>query len=116
MTTASEVDNLLLAIAPELTAVTPDRRLIFVEMAMLQVGCAFGESQTMATAYLAAHFLTVSNSGSTGGQVTKEKVGQIEKTYAPPETGQDGSGYLRTTYGQQFIELRNTILPIGNTY
>lgn len=66
---------------------------------------AYGTNADMATALLAAHKLTVAaRKGANQGAVIKERVGDLERGYAAPQTGADAA-YAATSYGTEFAKL-----------
>lgn len=74
------------------------------------VDASWGNQEIVATMFLAAHFLAVSNSGGGGAQISSERIGEISVTYAiAAQTGGGGAGGANmlpnTVYGRQFYYL-----------
>lgn len=71
----------------------------------------FRSGQDHAITFLTAHLLEVASSsqGGTVGSLTKEKVGDLERTYSSGEgAGLSLSGLNSTSYGQEYIRFRKT--------
>ncbi len=99
------VQSTLLAIAPELSSIPPERMETIIGLATKSVGAVFGDSQELATAYLAAHMLTTGGGGGFSGAVKSVKEGDLAITYA--DNGKSGSSYTSTSYGMEFLRLRS---------
>lgn len=85
--------------APHLAAITDETLSLFIEDATFEVSKlnAPAEYQERLARYLAIHFASISNKS-----VQKEKVGELERTYANAEaTG----GLLSTPYGAEYQRL-----------
>ena len=109
---ATTSDNIK-AIAPELTAFidanAPVLALILSDVAGEVTVGVFGAKQEKAQRYLAAHYLTLANSGtggsgsggSTAGPLKKEKVGDVEKEYVDMSKSSSAkTGLSETSYGR----------------
>jgi hypothetical protein len=66
----------------------------------------WGDRYRQAVAYLAAHYLAVADKGNNPGPVTSEKAGSVSVSYG---YSQQSSGLESTSYGQQFLELRDEL-------
>lgn len=99
------VDSTLLVVAPEMAAVDGAQRTAMATLAALSVGAVFGNQQELATAYLTAHMLTVSQRAGNGGAVKSLKEGDLSLTYG--DTAQTKDPMASTSYGQEFIRIRN---------
>lgn len=75
----------------------------FIGYAQLEVSDeAWGSKTDLVQALLAAHMLTLSaRKGSNQGAVVKERVGDLERGYAPPN-GNEADPYSATSYGVEF--------------
>ena len=99
------IDTVLSDIAPEFDSVASDKRARFIEYATAEVDFGNGTIKEQAIAYLAAHKLSMaSRVGGAAGQVTSEKEGSLSRSYGSV-SGQ--TGYNQTSYGQEFIRLRD---------
>lgn len=98
------VDSTLLVIAPEMADIDSAQRTAMADLAALSVGAVFGNQQELATAYLTAHMLTVSQRAGNGGAVKSLKEGDLNITYGDNAAGGDSLG--STSYGQEFIRIR----------
>lgn len=118
---ARSISDLLKVIAPEFRDFTDDALAVWIELASLRVNrCFFGESKAdFATAFLAAHFLTVSdiNTSSISGDAQKivrsESIGDIKVEYDNQGNLVSVPGdeeYTTTTYGAQYLQLRRGTL------
>lgn len=106
------VDSTLLVIAPELASVAETQRSAVIEIASQKVGSAFGDSQNLATAYMAAHMLTLQGRKGNGGAVKSIKEGSLSITY----TGSDFmDGLGSTSYGQEFKLMQKQCLFAART-
>jgi hypothetical protein len=110
MTTA--IRDILFDVASEF-ATTDDVQLAkvdrFIARAAEEVNRdAYGAKADEATAYLAAHKLTIAGrKGANQGAVIKERVGDLERGYAAPSSaGSDvPEAYRATSYGVEFWRL-----------
>jgi len=95
------IDDVLLDIAPEFSSTDSSKRARFIGYASAEVAFG-GASKDLATAYLAAHMLTLSGRRGTAGQVTSETEGSLSRSY-----GSVGgpAGYNQTGYGQEYLRL-----------
>lgn len=99
--------------APELdayiTANTTKANMVLSDVIKRVSSASFGEDTELAQRYLACHMLTLAKNSSTGGTpsgaITKEKVGDIEVTYASGSSPMSSS-FDSTQYGQMFEQLR----------
>lgn len=107
MSTPSEI---LEAIAPELKG---DENLIaHVNLADQETGKVFGDSRDHAVALLAAHTLTLSKRGGSGGPVTGESEGSLSRSYG----GIQGASQLdSTSYGMELNRLRRSHIFAART-
>lgn len=120
-----------MSIASVLTIIAPQfngraDRNDYINFATLQVNqTTFGDKYDLAGAYMAAHMMTLnpetgqgtSNTGS--GFITSKKEGDLAMSYAQPKSNSSGGGdaiLSQTSYGQQFIGLRDSCtLSLGVT-
>lgn len=101
MTIAQTIED----IAPELASIDPDRRDRIIALAENQVSAkVFGDLYEAAVAYLAAHMLTMAGRSGKAGAVTSISEGQLSIGY---QAGQNVSGLMATSYGQEFVRLRS---------
>lgn len=109
------VDAVLLDIAPEMDAVDAALRTRIIDLAKLRVSeKVFGELTELATAYLAAHMLTMRTRSGAGGAVSSESEGSLSRSYT---ASSDKSLLASTSYGQEYIALRNTfVVPVISGY
>jgi hypothetical protein len=98
------LDEILLALAPELGSVDEDRRTVVLALADSRTGNVYpADIRPQAVALMAAHMLTMSNGVTSSGKITSKTVGPLSITYG----GGSGSDLGRTGYGQQLLELQN---------
>lgn len=100
------VDATLILIAPELEAVPAASRSSMIALAQLSVSTAFGDSQDLATAYLAAHMLTVSTRSGNAGAVKQVREGDLSISYGANESSKSKGSLESTSYGMEFLRLR----------
>lgn len=106
------IQTILADVAPELAATDPAKLERFIEYASDEINRAsYGTDRKAdrATAYLAAHMLTMSlRNGANQGAVIKERVGDLERGYAAPSSGGDAhlDAYKATSYGTEFLRLQ----------
>lgn len=107
------IDSTLLAIAPELSVIPVERREVIENLAALSVGSVFCDKRELATAYLAAHMLTISGRSGNAGSVKSMKEGDLSITYAD---GADmKNSYSSTSYGLEFLRLRSETVFAART-
>lgn len=95
-------------LAPELADVEDARIQVFLDYALLTINAnIWGAKADFGQTLLAAHLLTMSNRGGSGGAVTSEKVGDLSRSYGNPDM--DGTTYSATSYGQMFMQLLKTL-------
>lgn len=100
--------SLVTDLAPELLTESPDRINRFIGLASLSVNSTiWGSKADLGTGLLAAHMMTMSNRKGRSG-VTSEKVGDLARSYAPTDTDDGALG--QTSYGQEFLRLRKSLL------
>ena len=66
----------------------------------------YGSLYDQAVEYLTAHLLSVEANGSASGQISKEKVGDLELNYDNPSTS---SGENLTSYYQEFKNISKRV-------
>lgn len=93
--------NALNAVAPEFCDAADVSRVL--NLAASRVGPAFGAARDLATAYLAAHMLTVAQRGGSSGPVTSEREGDLAVSYA---VAAGGDALQSTAYGREFAKLK----------
>lgn len=109
------VSSKLSIIAPQFDV--DSRRSEIIAFAELQVNATwFDAKYEWAAAYLAAHYLALNpaSGGSTepgGGFIVSKREGDLSVTYAKPAvsgTNLSDDSLSQTSFGQQFIQLRNS--------
>ncbi len=100
---ADTTQSAVLAIAPELAAVSQEAWDTALSDAALQVGPNWGKKQEMAQRYLVAHKLTLIVRADKGGEITSERTGDVATTYAAAESG----NYSETVYGREYDRIRH---------
>ena len=105
----------VLIIAPSLSTVSDD----LWNFALNNVGYAistsvFGVRTEEAARYWVAHKLTLlaeSSSSAAAGPMIKERVGDVMREYAKPQSvSESNSDYARTKYGIEFLAIRKSML------
>lgn len=94
-------------IAPELATQADSRFDRFIPIATSQTPQdVWGDQTDFAIALLTAHYMSATANGGRG-QVVSEKVGDLQRNYE----GMGGDNLLLSTaYGQQYVELRNSLV------
>lgn len=99
-------------------AAVPDASVnVWLQMALdvINVEGLDAERAAMAQALYAAHLLTTSSSAATGGggrgQVTSEKEGDLQRTYATLSSSTTWLG--ATHYGQMYLEITRVCGGVG---
>ncbi len=102
--------QILGVIAPEFATQASTRTNVFLQLAGLTVNPnIFGLKTDAATAYLAAHMMTISTrKGNTG--VAMEKVDMLERQYQPLTANSNDPELEQTAYGMEFLRLRRSLL------
>lgn len=106
------VDATLLLIAPEMADIAQATRTSVAALAALEVGSPYGDKQELATAYLTAHMLTLSQRNGNAGRVTTVKEGDLSISYS---AGKDTGSLNATSYGQEFMRIKKTALMAART-
>lgn len=105
---------------PEFVAVSDVFLQVIIDEAVGEVGPSWSEpDRSTAQMYLAAHMLASEGYGAgkatgsaTLGAVKRRRVGDVETEYAGSgSSGGVGSGYLTTTYGRRYLELKRRNFP-----
>jgi len=98
------------AFAAELENETDERINLFIEYGLSFVNeTKFGRKFKLAHVLITCHLITAAGRGGNGGGVTSESVGELSRSYG--QTTGSGTDELATTsFGQQFIALRKTLL------
>ncbi|MNS39598.1 hypothetical protein D3C72_718850 [compost metagenome] len=103
------IQDILFDVAPEFASEDPEKLERFIGYAAEDVNReALGKKADRATAYLAAHMLTLAaRKGANQGAVVKERVGDLERGYAAPSSSGDAhlDAYKATSYGVEFLRL-----------
>ena len=106
---------------PEFISIENCRIELFLADAVLGVNEAFwGDKYDLGIAYLAAHFLTLSEKGATGGKgavgaVSSRSVDGSSVSYAVPTPGTAQENFLSATvYGQRFLAMMKTLGVVAN--
>lgn len=109
------------AIAPtQTTGMTDSAINVFIELAVERLGpCQWGDLYSQGVAYLAAHLLTITARGGSGGgtgaagPVQQEMAGRVMVSYAnAAASGGSGSDLNSTPYGQEFLALRRKLASL----
>ena len=87
----------------------------FIALATLRTGNVFGEVKQYAIALRVLHMLAVSDRGSSitgaGGAITREKEGQLERSYGGSSSTSIDEGRFpdlsQTSWGRELIALQN---------
>jgi hypothetical protein len=103
-------DAILLDVAPEMASVDAEKRGRFLGYAAAQLGSIYGSNQDLATAYMAAHMLTLAAREGKAGAVKSRKSGDTEEAFygsTSPEA------LMATSHGQALRTLSRqyTFLP-----
>jgi hypothetical protein len=104
-------------LAPEFAAVPDASVNVWLQMALdeINVECLDVERAARAQALYAAHLLKTSSSAATGsggmGQVTSEKEGDLQRTYATLSNSTTWIG--STPYGQMYLEITRVCGGVG---
>jgi len=69
-------------------------------------GCQYDDAVIL----LIAHMLAVGDRGGVSGSVKKDKVGDVEREWSSASTYLYDSVYSTTSYGLEFLRLRNSLL------
>lgn len=106
--------SLLSTIAPQFDDTTG--RSDFIAIAQSQVGCIFGDKADLATAYLSAHFIALFTDSlrqkGESGSITSKREGDLALGFGNFASGAGSdAGLSMTTYGQQYIILRDSTMP-----
>lgn len=99
------VDSTLLLIAPEFADTDVGTREAMADLASKSVGAVFGDCTELATAYLTAHMLTISQRAGNGGAVKGLKEGDLSTTYG--DTGGATGSLGNTSYGLEYMRIRS---------
>lgn len=108
------IDTILLDIAPEMASVDPAVRARLISYATFQVGFKCNNNvKNLAIAYLTAHQYTLSQRAGVGGNITSEKEGDLARSFGGAAS--DPSGLGSTSYGMEFMRLKNMFLLTPRT-
>ena len=105
--------DILIDVAPEFAGNDPDQLARFIGYAADEINPRiFGTKTDIATAYLAAHMLTVAGRGATGqgGVASMQKAGMLEEEYKVPALRASEQPWATTVYGLEFIRIRRSVL------
>ena len=100
---------------PEFDSIDDPRVQVFLDDAALIVSANFRDYQDVATLYLAAHFLALSESTSSGDSsstapVSSDGVDGVSTSYAVAQVESSHEQYLTSTqYGQRYIMYKKKI-------
>ena len=70
---------------------------------------SYGTNFSLATAYMAAHMLTMSARAGVGGAITMNEVGPFRQSFAAPGDKGGASDLMQTSYGRALLALRNQV-------
>lgn len=97
-------------VAPELATETEGRLSLYIDLARQFVSeDAFGARAKNAIMLYACHLLTLGNREGVGGNVTAERVGDLQKTYGQTPSQEDYD-LSQTSYGSMFLQLRKAYI------
>jgi len=92
---------------PEFESLDNSYIQLFIDSALLNANCDyFQNGKDHAASYLTAHLLKISQSNGSASFVTKEKVGQLERSYSSPPSMK--SELSSTAYGQEYLRFLRT--------
>jgi hypothetical protein len=102
----------IFSIAPELKGETPETVAIFIDLARTRVSPdVWGKFTDQGVMYLAAHLITMKNRRGVGGAITQQKVGDLQVNNSDVQSGKKVDlDLLSTSYGQQYIQIRNLVV------
>jgi hypothetical protein len=102
------------ALAPEFVGDT--RVAAFIELATARMhAVTWGTLYSQGAAYLAAHLLAMAPSVGRGppGPITSEKALDLARSYGMPAVDPSDYGYLRSSYGASYLQLRDELGAVG---
>lgn len=101
--------NFLAKIAPEYEEIEDDDRLnTLIELAEQNVNSKiWKDKEDHGVAFLVAHMLKMGERKGATGDVTSERVGDLQKSYS---SIRDEHYLAQTSYGTEFLRLRKTLL------
>lgn len=105
--------DILMDIAPEFASNDLAQLGRFIGYAQSEINPTIFLTKTdIATAYLAAHKLTVAGRGATGqgGVTAVQKAAQLEEQYKVPALRESEQPWATTVYGLEFIRIRRSVL------
>lgn len=98
------------AFAPELQSESDARIGMFIEFGKTFVNeSKWSNKYKLGLILISCHLITIANRGGTGGAVTSERVGELARSYGQA-SGNGTDEMASTSYGQQFLMLRKTLL------
>lgn len=107
------VDEKLLLISPEAANLAQTDREALATIAGESISSAvFGDQEELATAYLAAHMITIRNRAGNGGPVKSVKEGELSMTFGGDSSA---SGLDATSYGMEFKRIRSEVTLMART-
>lgn len=99
------------SIAPEFKDKPPDQITTAIDVAKLSVDSKVWKTKYDAgVAFLAAHILTMIARAGVSGAVIEETVGEVTQRYSSPISDGKRDQYLATSYGAEYLRLRNTLV------
>lgn len=104
--------DVITAIAPELSAETPETISLFIGMAQARISpVVWGTLYYQGITFLAAHLLTMKNRRGLSGSQTMQKVGDIEIQNSVLAKGNKTDlAFLQTSYGVEYLALRDLVV------
>jgi len=100
------------SVAPELSSEASDTIQFFITMATARLDQPiWGKYWDMGVTFLAAHLITMRNRRSASGQVTDQKVGDLQVQYSDMTMGgKMDLTYRQTSYGLEYLQLRSLVV------
>jgi len=96
--------------APELQSESETRISMFIEFGKTFVNeTKWANKFKLGHILITCHLITMANRGGQGGAVTSERVGELARSYGQA-SGNGTDELASTSYGQQFVMLRKTLL------
>lgn len=104
------VSSMLSVIASQFDSV--DNRSEFINLASLRINrCRFGAKADLATAYMAAHMIAMSNTAyrqdGTAGAVTSKREGDLSINFGSTKSKEVDGDLEQTSFGKHYLSLQN---------
>ena len=99
------------SIAAEFKSKSNDEITVFLNIAKLKLDeSVWGDKYEAGVAYLTAHLMCMSGRAGVSGAVVREQIGEISTQYSSPKSDAKHDQYLATSYGAEFLSLRNSVV------